>query len=431
MWWLLISCATRVGPSAPDSEALGWMDLGMDAPRLCLSPVSEAPGLSKGERQELAAARERVAAGEMGVSLDGLADHPARTVLEGAILVQEGQNGPARETFRDLANAYQGDACLQAAAAITAIRAFQPEYARPYLKTALELWPQDVDVRLIDAVMAAIDGDGERVLGGLRQLAAEHPEDLRTRAWLGRALAARGDLDLAQPHLRAAWEAGLKSVEPALAEASRLGGDLDTYLRITGGSPPLPVDLRGQGGALSTYRTTLGISGEQSTVEIQTTLGTLTCELFWRHAPLTVGAFLGLARGGTPWMDETGKTRTDPLTVGTSFHRVIPGFMVQGGDPRGDGTGGPGWAFADEVHTDLRFDRPGRLAMANSGPGTNGSQWFVTEVPTPHLNGKHTIFGQCDEASLEVVRAMGRVPRGEADRPVSPIRIVAVELRGD
>ncbi len=429
MWPILFfACATKTGPEAPPAEAIAWMDLGMDAPRLCLSPVEVAPGLGKSERQELAAARARVAAGET-LALDELPEHPARKVVAGALLVQQGQDEAARELFRDLANVYEADPCVQEAAAITAIRAGQPEYARPYLSAALALWPQDVDVLLIDSLLAGLSGDSELVLGRLRQLAAAHPEDLRARAWLGRALAQRGDLDLALPHLRAAWEAGLRSSEPALALASRMGGDLDTYLRLVGSSPPLPVDLLGKDGALSAYREALGLVSEQHSVVVQTSLGPLQCELFWRQAPLTVGAFLGLARGGTPWMDEQGVLRSDPLTVGTTFHRVIPGFMVQGGDPRGDGSGGPGWAFMDETHPDLRFDRPGRLAMANSGPATNGSQWFITEVPTPHLDGKHTIFGQCDEASMEVVRAMGRVPRGAADKPVNPIRIDAVELR--
>jgi peptidyl-prolyl cis-trans isomerase A (cyclophilin A) len=117
-----------------------------------------------------------------------------------------------------------------------------------------------------------------------------------------------------------------------------------------------------------------------------------------------------------------------PLFDGTIFHRVIPEFMIQGGDPTGTGMGDPGYSFQDEFNPDLGFDVPGRLAMANSGPNTNGSQFFITEVPTPHLNGHHTIFGQCDEASLAVVKAIARVQVGANDKPVVPVVLKKVTI---
>ena len=147
-----------------------------------------------------------------------------------------------------------------------------------------------------------------------------------------------------------------------------------------------------------------------------TSMGTLRCTLFPDAAPITVGNFVGLATGRIPV-----PVREGPLYNNTVFHRVIPEFMIQGGDPDGVGSGGPGYRFLDEIDPELRFDRPGRLAMANAGPGTNGSQFFVTEVPTPHLDGKHTIFGQCDEASLELVKAMARVPAGPGNKPQEDI----------
>src|SRR5206468_8130767 len=120
-----------------------------------------------------------------------------------------------------------------------------------------------------------------------------------------------------------------------------------------------------------------------------------------------------------------------PLYNGTIFHRVIPNFMIQGGDPLGNGQGGPGYSFEDEFSPDLKFDVAGRLAMANSGPGTNGSQFFITEVPTPHLNDKHTIFGQCDEASVELVKQIAHVaadPRN--NRPDQDIKINDITILG-
>jgi len=166
-------------------------------------------------------------------------------------------------------------------------------------------------------------------------------------------------------------------------------------------------------------------SAAEPTAVIDTTMGTLRCKLFPKEAPRTVANFIGLADGTKDWKDSaTGQTKHGvPLYSGTIFHRVIPGFMIQGGDPLGSGFGDPGYKFADEIVPSLTFDRPGRLAMANSGPNTNGSQFFITDVPTPHLNGRHTIFGQCDEASIELVKKIARVPKGAGDKPTTPVRI--------
>ena len=142
-----------------------------------------------------------------------------------------------------------------------------------------------------------------------------------------------------------------------------------------------------------------------TTATLHTTLGDIKIELFPNHAPKTVANFVELATGAREWTDpRNGETTTAKLYDGTIFHRVIDGFMIQGGDPLGRGTGGPGYRFADEFHPELQFDRPYLLAMANSGPGTNGSQFFITVVPTEWLNRKHSIFGEVtDAASREVV----------------------------
>ncbi len=161
------------------------------------------------------------------------------------------------------------------------------------------------------------------------------------------------------------------------------------------------------------------------TAIIETTMGNLRCKLFPKEAPKTEANFVGLAEGTKDWKDpKTGQTKHGvPLYSGTIFHRVIPDFMIQGGDPLGTGTGDPGYRFEDEIVPSLTFDRPGRLAMANAGPGTNGSQFFITEKPTPWLNGHHTIFGQCDDASVDLVKKIARVPKGPGDRPITPVRI--------
>jgi peptidyl-prolyl cis-trans isomerase A (cyclophilin A) len=160
---------------------------------------------------------------------------------------------------------------------------------------------------------------------------------------------------------------------------------------------------------------------------LETSVGTITCTLFPDKAPITVDNFIGLATGKKDWKNPSnGATMHNrPLYDGTVFHRVIPNFMIQGGDPLGNGTGSPGFSFRDE-QSDLTFDVAGRLAMANSGPNTNGSQFFITEVPTPHLNGHYNIFGQCD--NNELVKQIARLATGANDRPLNPPKIVHVKI---
>jgi peptidyl-prolyl cis-trans isomerase A (cyclophilin A) len=171
-------------------------------------------------------------------------------------------------------------------------------------------------------------------------------------------------------------------------------------------------------------------SADQPVAVIETSMGNLTCVLFPKAAPLGVANFIGLARGTKDWKDpKTGKTTHGvPLYDNTIFHRVIPEFMIQGGDPAGTGSGSIGFEFKNEAWPDLRFDQPGRLAYANAGPDTNGSQFFITEVSTPFLNGNYTLFGQCDAASVELVKKIARQPRNAQDRPNTPIVIKHIRI---
>jgi peptidyl-prolyl cis-trans isomerase A (cyclophilin A) len=163
-------------------------------------------------------------------------------------------------------------------------------------------------------------------------------------------------------------------------------------------------------------------------VTLQTTKGDITVELFEQRAPRTVENFLGLATGETEWSDpETGETRTDSLYEGTIFHRVIGDFMIQGGDPEGTGQGGPGYTFDDEFHEELNHDSAGMLSMANRGPNTNGSQFFITLGPQPHLDGKHAVFGTVVDG-MDVVRDIGTTPTDRQDKPVKDIEIESVEV---
>jgi peptidyl-prolyl cis-trans isomerase A (cyclophilin A) len=163
---------------------------------------------------------------------------------------------------------------------------------------------------------------------------------------------------------------------------------------------------------------------------LHTSAGDIRVQLYGDHAPKTVQNFVDLASGQREWRHpRTGQTSSDPLYDGTIFHRVIPNFMIQGGDPEGTGMGGPGYKFADEFHPELGFDRPYLLAMANSGPGTNGSQFFITVAPTDWLTRKHTIFGEVADAdSRAVVDTIVGTPTGRNDRPLTDIVITSVTV---
>ncbi|MBC7974074.1 MAG: peptidylprolyl isomerase [Myxococcales bacterium] len=183
--------------------------------------------------------------------------------------------------------------------------------------------------------------------------------------------------------------------------------------------PPEAADL-------ATYTRT--IKGKGSLIAtITTSLGALHCELFEAKAPVAVANFVGLATGQKPWTEpQTGKTmRNKPFYNGLVFHRVIPRFMIQGGDPLGNGTGGPGYKFEDEIDPDASH-KPGTLAMANAGPATNGSQFFIDEIDAPWLDKRHTVLGQCKE--VDVVTKIASVPRGAGDKPTAPVTITRITI---
>jgi peptidyl-prolyl cis-trans isomerase A (cyclophilin A) len=165
-------------------------------------------------------------------------------------------------------------------------------------------------------------------------------------------------------------------------------------------------------------------------VVMDTSMGRITCQFFQKQAPMAVANFIGLAEGTKDWTDPTTKKvmHHKPLYDGTTFHRVIPEFMVQGGDPLGNGTGDPGYSFNDEFDPNLNFDQPGRLAMANSGPNTNGSQFFITEQAYDSLNQHYTLFGQCDDSSVLVVKTIARVARDSDDKPLTPVVLKKVTI---
>ena len=213
---------------------------------------------------------------------------------------------------------------------------------------------------------------------------------------------------------------------PDLSEADRLAYNLAQ-------GDPLAAKIAEGGAGFSMAEAVEGLDGDGTlTVVFNTARGPLECELFEAQAPRTVANFVGLARGLRPFRDhETGAWIKRPYYDAIEFHRVIPGFMVQAGDPTGTGRESAGYVIADEFVTGVEHDAAGRLSMANRGPGTGSAQFFITLGPTPHLDGLHTIFGQCDAAGIELAKSIASVPRDDSDHPVTsePIETVVIERR--
>jgi len=254
------------------------------------------------------------------------------------------------------------------------------------------------------------------------------PDNDRTGEWLKKLSQKRADAVKAWLVKRGVSARRLNAVghgneKPVAANGSDDGRRANRRIELV-----FEVEVRPPNAAdLTTYLKAVKGTGPKVVATIVTTQGTLHCELFPDKAPATVANFIGLATGLKSWTDpQTGKVvKGRPFYDGLVFHRVIPKFMIQGGDPQGTGTGGPGYMFADEISPDLKH-KPGTLAMANAGPNTNGSQFFVDEVETPWLDGKYTVFGQCKE--VEVVQKISEVPRGAYDMPRDPIKITKVTI---
>jgi peptidyl-prolyl cis-trans isomerase A (cyclophilin A) len=277
-------------------------------------------------------------------------------------------------------------------------RAYLDELAAALAKT------RDVNVR-IDVSTDDVAPDGDRSGQWLLKLSTARATAIRA------ALIKKG---VAGSRLTAA---GLGATRPGHDDATSRRVELVVEKDVR---PPVAADL-------ATYTKDLGGEGPLSAV-LETSAGTLHCELFAEQAPATVANFVGLATGKKAWIDpKSGKqVRGRPFYDGLIFHRVIPDFMIQGGDPLGIGSGGPGYTFDDEIVPALHHE-PGTLAMANAGPSTNGSQFFIDEVAASHLNGHHTVFGKCKE--VELIRAIARVPRTSSDAPLTPVVIKHVRIR--
>ena len=279
---------------------------------------------------------------------------------------------------------------------------------------------------LLDAVARAIAADpSPRFLIGVHADDAA-PDGDTTGSWLQKLTQRRADALKAHftrrgvpaRKLAATGHGGAATVSSNDTPGGRAANRRIEIVVESDVRPPVPADL-------ATYQKVVKGTGKL-VATIATNRGTLRCELFEQQAPMTVANFVGLATGQKPWLDPRTKqvVRGKPFYDGLVFHRVIPQFMIQGGDPLGVGSGGPGYRFADET-TPALVHQPGTLSMANAGPATNGSQFFINEVATPWLNGRHTVFGQCKE--LDVVTAIANVPK-TGDTPTDPVVITKLSI---
>jgi peptidyl-prolyl cis-trans isomerase A (cyclophilin A) len=428
-------CGPKDGPKTNvDNET--WLMGRPGFPAVCLSKVSAAGRLGSDQAayaNALAALQEGDAVGARAAIESATDGHPAMDGLSGVLALLEGRPLDARPIYRGLAADWPEDGCVHHTAGVVYLSAGLGRLARGFVRSAIRLQPDEIETRYLNGLVERAAGDEESAARAFRDVVQRSPGHPGASLALASYHLARGDGLLAVPMLMSARDGGLE-VGDTLARALYRAGEIGPYISE---ASRLGWPL-GDGGALATaddplaaFAELLGVGEDQKLIaEFSTSAGVLECELFWKEAPVTVGNFTGLATGRQAWVDpRTGEAGVGPLYSETIFHRVIPEFMIQGGDANGDGTGSPGYRFADEIVPSLRFDVPGRLAMANSGPDTNGSQFFVTDVPTPHLNAKHTIFGQCSEASLEVVRKMARIPRNAQDMPTVAIDLDAITMR--
>lgn len=405
---------------------------------VCISPVAGSPAPKRSDLEHYERARGFLEEGRLGFALTALAQTSARTprtdALRAVLLTLSSRAEEAEPLHVALLTAWPQDGCVAMAAALNRAALGKVDEAVELAARAWELDPTDVDAALMWATLHGTLAP-DTAEADLARVWTAFPQDPGAGFLLGLTRVQASDYDGAMAPLKAAEGAGLP-VDEVLIEAHWDAGRMGEYVRLAAkhGLPVVAADkVQAAEDPMAALGEALGREpGEDLVAILHSTMGDLRCVLSLDEAPVTVSSFVGLATGQLAWTDpRTGQPGVGPLYKDVRFHRVIPDFMVQVGDPLGDGTGGPGYEFRDELSPNLRFDRPGVLAMANSGPVTNGSQFFITEVPTPHLNGRHTIFGQCDAAAVERVKAIARVPTADGSAPTTPVLLESVEVRSE
>jgi peptidyl-prolyl cis-trans isomerase A (cyclophilin A) len=434
---LLSACAFVDKTEKGDLDAMPWLDLGPGSVEICLSRFVEGPRLRDGKTilpqvRDLLVQQKAEEAMSLLAELDS---HPQVEVHRATTELMLNRIEPAWQRVRGLLDEYSGDPCLLQLAGVIRLLQDEDESALGYATEAVELSGGHAELLFFQSVIYSKMNRIDDADDALRKTLEVDPAHEGAAALLGVHYLERGDGELAVRYLKTAFE-GDMDVSSLLAPAYYDAGMLDDYIRVASGSGwPL-----GDSGRLAEAESPMDALAAHLGVgplnrlfaDFHTSMGTMRCELFWKQVPVTVANFVALSRGGQAWTHPvSGESSSKPLYTGTLLHRVIPKFMIQGGDPIGTGTGGPGYSFVDEIFPSHRFEEAGMLAMANSGPNTNGSQWFITEVPTPHLNGRHTIFGQCDSSALAVVQTITSVETDASARPFEDVTLEKIEITGE
>ncbi len=424
MWLALFSLSL----AAPVPEAT-WFDPG-PGPRVCVSSVPGAGKLKGRDKNSFVGLLDRLRSAEgdqpaleallaeVTAEVADWREHPAGPALVEVVALLAGE---PREALFELAEANPRDGCLQASGAAAALALRSPDKSTREMLGRAWIGTRHPDVAWMLAEVVRQEGDLDRAAQLADRALRQEPDHLGLNRLRTGIAIARGETEAVLPELERLRAAGDHSFDEALMMGYYRAGRVGDYLRIADelGAPlGAARGISSEADPEAAYRERLGIgaAGAQLLVSLQTSMGTMKCVLYPETAPVTVANFVGLAKGDQPWTDPRSEERMEsPLYDGTVLHRVIPDFMIQAGDPLGVGSGGPGYEFHDEVTSTLRFDRRGRLAMANAGPGTNGSQFFVTAAPVSHLDGRHTIFGQC--SGDDVVDKIASVNRDPRDRP--------------
>ncbi len=406
----LAACAPKGPPkhATPNPEAV-WLEVNPSTPGVCI------PFLGEPDADTLASWTASIGALEARdievarATLPAESTHPAHHALLGVQSMLSGDPQQAAVLLDALLATHSNDPCLLATSATAQQLLGRAEEASTRIALARSIDPDDPEIALLFAFLAPQE-QVDAAFTALEKGALERPERRAFAVALGFAAISRGDATEATRWLKQAYDQGEEAMGPMLLQSYRSAEIPGEYLRLAS-QMGMPL---GDDGLLATaedpvasFHALVGLGADESLVAtLRTDHGDLTCVLFADRTPITVANFVGLATGTQPWAHPETGPGSGPLYADLLFHRTIPGFMVQTGDPIADGTGGPGYSFPDELDPTLLFDRPGRLAMANSGPDTNGSQFFVTEAPTAHLDGRHTIFGQCAEDSVAKVKAI-------------------------
>lgn len=427
---LWAGCAAVAPPVEELALSDQWMAIepGKD---LCVPGFAEVPWARRADARATAAARVALQSGDLAAADTHVAKvragHPAADGLRAVLLLLGADAEEPARSLTKLVSAHPDDPCLGSTAALALWAAGNREAAQQLVERARRHAPDDGRIAFV-AWYLGLERAAD-LQPALDAGLAEHPGHPGMSLARGVADFERGDVAAALPQIRIAAQAGMAEADPPLLQAAFRLGDRAEYLRVAS-RMGLPLSDHGAlalvDDPVAHYHALLG--ADPVVAHFVTSQGDLRCTLRTDLAPVTVANFVGLARGTQRWRDpHDGETVRRRLYDGTEFHRVIPGFMVQGGDPLGTGGGGPGYTFLDEIVEGVRFDRPGILAMANRGPHSNGSQFFVTEAAAPHLDGAYTIFGTCDEASVETVRRIARVPT-EGTRPVEAVVLRSVRI---